>query len=164
MCGAGVLHEQSRAREDFVEAVQDSLEWALHVPEGQISVPSVTSLPASALSASTRRLLQGPAPAAALTGLLNVTAVLHPPYGIKSYPRVLSIMEAYVAKLARQKGFKQVDVLGVLRLTAASVAGNGVCELGEMPTPMSRGDAAISFCQFIQPATVKNSLQFQTQA
>lgn len=141
---AGVLNAQSPAQADFAEAVQDSLSAALHVDESLISFYSVTPLPASSLSTNTRRRLQGSAPALAMTGLLNLTAVLHPPYGSKSYPRVFNVFEAYSAKLARKVGYKQMDVRGVLRLTAAGIGGNGVCEIGEMPSPMSRGDDTIS--------------------
>ena len=147
MCGAGVLNAESRARAAFTEAVKHSLGAALHVPQGQISVSAVSSLPASSLSTSSRRLLLATAPAAELTGLLNVSAVLRPPYGSMPYPRVLSILEAYSAKSARRAGFKQLHVLSVLQLSAAGIAGNGVCELGEMPTPASRGNVTIpAYC------------------
>lgn len=138
----------SQAHTAFAAAVSHSLASDLHVQTDQISHLTVSLLPASALTSIGRRLMMGdPASPVTLTGLLNATVVLHPPYGSLPYSKVLDMISGYDLKAPVSGARVQpVVVRGVLRVVAVSVAGNNMCELGEMPTPMSRGKIpALSF-------------------
>ena len=72
-------------------------------------------------------------PAASLLPTMDVTAaaVIMPPYPALPFPTVLGALSEIFDEEPGPDGLAIRDVLGI---TKEGVAGNGICEVGEMPT------------------------------